>query len=370
MALGYTQHKLQAPQDVETAVNFLNKNPFVAVDTEFVRRSTYYPQFALLQMASSTESFVLDPTRFSNLDSLKALFSNQNSVKVIHSSRQDIEIFIHHFNLIPFPIADTQILAEFCGFEENISLQELCYSFFGIHLSKEFQCLNWIKRPLPKKAIAYALEDVEYTYHCYLFLKSLAENKYTWFQEEMVSLSDPKFYEETPEKLISKFKKSTSSLKRKQKKNLAAILLIRQRIAAFTNLLVKNVLSDQVCYELCCFTASEIKVRLEADLSKNLGTLFRQQRQKNIRHQELSFNLHDIIEEGFFIVENFDPEVEVYSFKRTIFDAFQASVQHIAKAHEINQTLLARSKDIKAHITGKPSRVTKGWRYKLLKSVL
>src|SRR5258706_7104298 len=86
------------------------RHPFVTVDTEFLRESTYYPQLCIAQMASPDEAVVVDALAPGlDLAPLFALMANESIVKVFHAARQDIEIVWHRAGLIPHPIFDTQV---------------------------------------------------------------------------------------------------------------------------------------------------------------------------------------------------------------------------------------------------------------------
>ena len=48
-------------EDLKALVDRLSKQPFVAVDTEFMRENTYWPDLCLIQVASSEEAAAIDP---------------------------------------------------------------------------------------------------------------------------------------------------------------------------------------------------------------------------------------------------------------------------------------------------------------------
>ncbi len=380
LTLNYRTHFLKTPHDLQEAIQALQKEIFLAVDTEFIRRTTYHPRFALLQLATATDSYVIDPLELTDLSPLKPLLSNPNIPKVLHSSRQDIEIFRHILHMIPTPLVDTQILAEFCGFEENISLQSLCHTFFDVTLSKSFQKLNWLKRPLPAKALTYALEDAEYVYQCHTKLKEQAGPKYAWFQEDMQALTTSEFYEETPTKLLSKFKKNTRSLKTTQRETLARILSVRDTLARQINCLTKDVLSDDICYELCKDESSNVQERLEKILlNENVspnGQNGGQNPQKTLSNEQKTTQnmqknaLKNTLNEAFsapISLENISKNNRVNKESAA---SLQQTIHTIAKQHNLNPNLLARSRDIKHLLTNQPSRLTQGWRGDLLKNVL
>src|SRR3989442_6861485 len=85
----------------------LAQHPFVTVDTEFLRESTYYPKLCVAQMASPDEAVVIDALAEGlDLAPFFRLMANEKVIKVFHAARQDIEICWHQANVIPAPLID------------------------------------------------------------------------------------------------------------------------------------------------------------------------------------------------------------------------------------------------------------------------
>ena len=47
--------------DLQAFVDRLSSQPFIAVDTEFMRENTYWPDLCLIQVASTEEAAAIDP---------------------------------------------------------------------------------------------------------------------------------------------------------------------------------------------------------------------------------------------------------------------------------------------------------------------
>src|SRR3712207_3204446 len=89
----------------------LSLEPFIAVDTEFMRETTYYPKLCLVQVAGPDEAAVIDPLAPGlDLQPLLLLLGDATLMKVFHAGRQDVEIF-NNLGVIPRPVFDTQIAA-------------------------------------------------------------------------------------------------------------------------------------------------------------------------------------------------------------------------------------------------------------------
>jgi len=181
----------------------LAKSPFVAVDTEFMRENTYWPELCLIQIADANEAAAIDPMR-EGLDLsplLELLVDNEDVLKVFHAGAQDIEIVYNLTGKTPHPLFDTQIAAMALGQGEQIGYSNLVDSWLGIALDKGARFTDWARRPLDKRQIDYAIGDV--THLSTLFPKMLERLRKTgrggWLDQEMERLADPANYENDPE---------------------------------------------------------------------------------------------------------------------------------------------------------------------------
>src|SRR5579871_3402372 len=85
---------------------------FIAVDTEFMRDKTYWPELCLVQVAGPSEAAAIDPLAPGmDLAPLFALMAAPTVLKVFHAARQDIEIFVNLAGAVPEPLFDTQVAA-------------------------------------------------------------------------------------------------------------------------------------------------------------------------------------------------------------------------------------------------------------------
>jgi len=92
----------------------------------------------------------------------KDILKNKKILKVIHSARQDIEVLLYNFNLVVWPIFDTQLAYGLISDENNIGYTNLVKKLFKIKLSKRYQQSSWNERPLSKSQINYAENDVKF----------------------------------------------------------------------------------------------------------------------------------------------------------------------------------------------------------------
>ena len=176
---------------------------FVAVDTEFMRENSYWPDLCLIQIADDKEAAAIDP-KAPGLDLkplLDLLVENEEVLKVFHAGGQDLEIIHNLTGKTPYPLFDTQIAAMALGMGEQIGYSNLVESLLGDRLDKGARFTDWGRRPLDARQIDYAIGDV--TYLSKLFPKMLERlrktNRGGWLDEEMERLADPSSYINEPD---------------------------------------------------------------------------------------------------------------------------------------------------------------------------
>lgn len=181
----------------------LSDAPFVTVDTEFMRESTYYPELCLIQIADTEEAAAIDPMAPGlDLSPLLALLTdNEDVLKVFHAGGQDIEIIYNLTGRTPHPLFDTQVAAMALGQGEQIGYSNLVDSWLGIQVDKGARFTDWARRPLDARQIEYAIGDV--THLSAIFPKMLERLKKTgrgaWLDQEMERLADPANYANDPD---------------------------------------------------------------------------------------------------------------------------------------------------------------------------
>jgi len=184
-------------------VDRLSKHPFIAVDTEFMRENTYWPDLCLIQIASAEEAAAIDP-KAEGIDLkplLDLLVENDEVLKVFHAGSQDIEIIHNLTGKVPRALFDTQVAAMALGHGEQVGYSNLIESMLGHSLDKGARFTDWSRRPLDKRQIDYAIADV--THLAKIFPRLLERLKKTgrggWLDEEMERLSDPSSFAFAPE---------------------------------------------------------------------------------------------------------------------------------------------------------------------------
>ena len=222
-------------------------HPFVTVDTEFLRETTYYPLLCVAQMASADEAVVVDALApHIDLAPFFSLMADEKVMKVFHAARQDIEIVWHRAKLIPHPIFDTQVAAMVLGYGDSISYDQLVQRITGDTLDKSHRFTDWTRRPLSEAQLSYAISDVTHLRDVYVALVDDLgrRGRADWVQEEMQVLTSPDTYRMEPENAWQRLK--TSVRKPKELAILIEVAAWRESEAQTRDVPRSRVLKDDV----------------------------------------------------------------------------------------------------------------------------
>jgi ribonuclease D len=187
---------------LEAACDSLARHPFVTVDTEFMRESTYFPKLCLIQMAGPGQDFLVDPlSEAIHLKPFFELMRKKSVVKVFHSGRQDLEILWLLDRCIPEPCFDTQIAAMVAGYGDSVSYEQLAHDLAKARIDKSSRFTDWAQRPLSEAQLDYARADVTHLIKVYEVLngKLEASGRAHWLDDEMRILTSPETYDQRPE---------------------------------------------------------------------------------------------------------------------------------------------------------------------------
>jgi ribonuclease D len=204
-------------EDLAEYCALAKSQPYVTIDTEFLRERTYWSKLCLIQMAlpGAGEAVLIDPIEGEgmSLEPLYDLFRHEGTVKVFHAARQDLEIFFVEGNTFPVPLFDTQIAAMVCGFGEQVGYETLVKKIARADLDKTSRFTDWSRRPLTEAQKDYALADVTHLRVIYEFLAAqLQKNgRADWVAEELAVLTDPATYTVVPDDAWQRIKTRTTS---------------------------------------------------------------------------------------------------------------------------------------------------------------
>ncbi len=237
--------------DLTELCSRLAAHDFVAVDTEFMRESTFWPKLCLIQLAGPEDQAIVDPQAAGlDLGPFYRLMADPGVVKVFHAARQDIEIVHYKAGLIPAPVFDTQVAATVCDYGDSISYVNLVKRITGADLDKSSRFTDWSRRPLSQNQLQYAISDV--THLCDVYRKLSADLERTgrarWLDEEMAALTDPEIYKVDPDTSWKRLK-----LKVRNRRALGVLIELsawRERLAISQDVPRARILRDDALYDI------------------------------------------------------------------------------------------------------------------------
>jgi ribonuclease D len=229
----------------------LQGQPWIALDTEFMRERTYYPELCLIQVATVDVVACVDNLAVPQLDPLLAVLLDKRSVKVLHAARQDLEIFFHLTGQVPAPVFDTQIAARFLGLPDQAGYGALVQTLLGVSLDKSMARTDWARRPLPPAAVEYAADDVRHLRDLYARILNDLESRErsAWPEPELKALTDERLYRPDPDNAWQRVR----GIQRMKPKALAIVKALaawRERTAMQENRPRQWILKDETLMDL------------------------------------------------------------------------------------------------------------------------
>ena len=330
---------------------------YCAIDTEFVRESTYYPELALIQVATDARLACIDPLAIENFEPLVRVLAADSLLKVFHSSSQDLEILYQRFGEVPAPVFDTQLAAAVLGFNHQVSYADLVQQICGVQLEKKHTRANWTRRPLSRDELDYAMDDVRYLLLVYRDLEArLAETRRRgWIEKELKAMSDPANYETDIDTLWKRLR-GVQKLKGERLQISAELCRWREGEAQRADRPRRWIAKDDAIVELARQKPADLKAlsRIPELPDKTVR-----------RHGE---TLVKIVAEATQTDPSDWPRHErpptLDALELSLGDCLMALCRKIAADNDIALATLATRKDIDNLVLNqKNSRLTQGWRF-------
>lgn len=350
---------IDTPPDLQTLCTELKKAKIIFFDTEFMREKTYYPKLCLIQLGYEFEGalkFVaVDPLAKLDLQPLLKFLTSATKLLVFHSGSQDLEILYNLTKKLPKKVFDTQIAAMVCGFGEQVSFAQLVEKLTKQKVDKSQRFTDWSKRPLSKKQIQYALNDVIFLQPIFeILLEELKKTKRTdWVAEEEAELIKISTYKEDPNTAWTK-------IKSRGRNNidlgvLQEVARWREEKAIQRNIPRRFVMKDEIAIEI----ASHIPA--SEDALKNMRGI------GNVSRETLE-KIWNAIEKGRKLPEDKKPKIKARPRSKSnpyVVDMLKILLKNACDENDVAPKLLASSLDLELFVQGEEVEFTQGWRKKV-----
>ena len=347
-------------KDLNSIIKIIQDEEFLAIDTEFIRETTYFSKLCLIQIATKNISFIIDPLSNNiNLEPLWEILNKDQIIKVMHSGRQDMEIFYNATGRLPSPVYDTQVAAMVCGFGDQVSYENLVNNLLDIKIDKSSRVSDWSYRPLSNKQISYALADVTYLIKIYEILKKqISKNKRnTWIKEEMHNFSNINNYQIKPEEAWKKIK-----LKSTKKDFLNRVKFIAEWRELYS--IKKNVPKNRTLRD-------DTLLDIASNNPKNIQDFKRVRGLKINSKKEILIDLLEVLKTANKVPEKFWPEQTVFSKNKSsspaTLELLKVILKHVAEEQKVAPKLLASQKDLELISDGAVDNLLtfEGWRHEI-----
>ncbi|MBU0500745.1 MAG: ribonuclease D [Gammaproteobacteria bacterium] len=333
--------------------------PWLALDTEFLRETTYYPRLCLLQLASDDLAACVDPLALDDLSPLLELLHDPGVVKVFHAARQDLEIFLHRWGRIPTPLFDTQPAAALMGIGDQVGYGALVEHLLGIKLEKGHARTDWSRRPLDRQQLDYAYNDAIHLGEVYLKLRTALEHlgRLDWLESDFAELADPATYIVEPADAWKKVK-GRQPLRGVQYAVLQRLAEWREQEAVTADRPRRRLLSDELMVDLA---------RRMPQAREQIAHL-RGMDERDLKRWGSRWL--DLIEEGRQMPRELWPREKIppklSPQQEALTDVLSAVLRLIATERKLTPSAIASRKEIERLVAGDPaSELLHGWRARI-----
>ena len=366
---------IQTQVQLNTFVEQIQNKPILAIDTEFMRRRTLYPEVALIQVFDGEHLALIDPLAELSLFDFWQVLKDPAVLKVLHSPSEDIEVFQKYAGFVPAPLFDTQFALQLLGEGNCMGFALMVKTLLGIEIDKSESRTNWLQRPLTTKQLDYAAADTFHLLPCFELIIDRI-NKADLFEivlDESELIANKRAFQ-TPDELLYKDIKNAWQLKPHELAVLKELAIWRRNKAIRKNLALNFVLKEHNMTEIAKRGPSSLN-----SLRQIPGV-------ESIEVNRSGVEILKCIEKAKAIAVDEHPQVlkrliDFPNYKQTAKDIKQ-KITKVAKANNIPEDVLASKKQVnqliswnwkltaeqkKTHI--KPDLLS-SWRYGFIKEAL
>ncbi|EAW27240.1 ribonuclease D [Pseudoalteromonas marina] len=366
---------IQTQVQLNTFVEQIQNKPILAIDTEFMRRRTLYPEVALIQVFDGEHLALIDPLAELSLFDFWQVLKDPAVLKVLHSPSEDIEVFQKYAGFVPAPLFDTQFALQLLGEGNCMGFALMVKTLLGIEIDKSESRTNWLQRPLTTKQLDYAAADTFHLLPCFELIIDRINNAdlFEIVLDESELIANKRAFQ-TPDELLYKDIKNAWQLKPHELAVLKELAIWRRNKAIRKNLALNFVLKEHNMTEIAKRGPSSLN-----SLRQIPGV-------ESIEVNRSGVEILKCIEKAKAIAVDEHPQVlkrliDFPNYKQTAKDIKQ-KITKVAKANNIPEDVLASKKQVnqliswnwkltaeqkKTHI--KPDLLS-SWRYSFIKEAL
>jgi ribonuclease D len=181
--------KITTDRQLQEYCRELARAESIALDTEFVSEHTYRPVLCLVQVAAQRQLAVIDAMALEDLTPFWEAVARPGHTTIVHAGRSELEFCLQAIGRRPAGLFDVQIAAGLVGVEYPAAYGTLVFKLLGEGPQRHETRTDWRRRPLARRQIDYALDDVRYLHAIYDALRSELGRlgRLAWLEEEMAA---------------------------------------------------------------------------------------------------------------------------------------------------------------------------------------
>ena len=233
-----TIYLIESDEDKEFLKESLEEEKYIAIDTEFNWRNTYFPELSLLQISTNSKILLIDCLKCKKLGFLNKILEDKTKIIIMHSLRSDTTVLKTNLKIKLTNCFDIQIAEKFINGGEIKNYGFIVAKYFGYDLDKSETNSNWLKRPLTHRQLEYAADDVNFLIPIYM--KQKKELKKLKKDEEAIKEFRKETFLGNQELHISRLKKLKKASKEERD-----IFLWREKCASEKNLPPSYIFDDK-----------------------------------------------------------------------------------------------------------------------------
>jgi len=161
----------------------------IAFDTEFVGERTYRPVLCLVQVAADGELALIDPLAIKDMTPFWEAVARPGHETIVHAGRGEVAFCLQAVGRAPAGLFDVQIAAGLAGVEYPAGYGNLINKLLGETPNKAETRTDWRRRPLSRRQIQYALDDIRHLPRIRdeLHARLSRRGRLGWLEEEMAA---------------------------------------------------------------------------------------------------------------------------------------------------------------------------------------
>jgi len=365
------------PDELAALIEAMDAARYLPLDTEFVRERTYFPQLALLQIATTYTVWLVDPIAGLDLTPFWQELVTRDAPVVLHAGDQDLDLILTAAGRLPRQVFDTQVAAELLGIGGQLSYAALTEALLGTRLDKGETRSDWLARPLSDTQLNYAVQDVAQLHALYPLLEQRLHEagRLDWMAEEMARQGDPARFTPADDQRWQKIR-GVQTLNRAGLAVLQILAAWRERLAREQDRPRRWLWGDQAMLDLAHAIARQAAKTEKAPSAAALTDQIARARSPFGRDSSVLDKLGQEIAAALGGDSANWPRLSrppaMPPAQRELVKSRQSKLVALAEEHAISPSRLATSAELRQQLANpdRPSRLMQGWRAPLLAPIL